>query len=178
VTDDRGASTTVSKDVSVTNLAPTAAFMVACSSLHCTLDASGSSDRDGTIVSYGWSFGDGTSATVTTASTAHDFPKAGNYMITLTVTDNAGAIALISQRINPISLSARRNKQSGLEKVDLSWNGIAGTSFDIYRNGAKIATVQATAYTDSINSKGSGTYTYKVCGPVSSVCSNTASVSF
>jgi PKD repeat protein len=178
VTDDRGSSTTASTNVSVTNTLPTAAFTVACSGLHCTLDASGSADKDGAIASYGWSFGDGSNSSVTTASTVHDFPKAGNYTVTLTVTDNAGATALITQRINPISVSARGYKQGGLDKVDLSWNGIAGTSYDLYRNGAKIATVLASAYADSINSKAPGTYTYVVCGPVGSVCSNTATVSF
>jgi PKD repeat protein len=177
VTDDRGASTTVSKEVAVTNLAPTAAFTVTCSSLHCTLDASRSADTDGTIETYGWNFGDGTAATVTTTSTTHAYPKAGNYTVTLTVTDNDGASASTPQRINPISLSARAYKQSGQQKADLAWNGVAGTSFDVYRNGAKIATVSTTAYTDTVG-KGTGSYTYKVCEPASATCSNEATVSF
>ncbi len=179
VTDDRGASTTVSKDVAVTNLAPTAAFTVTCSSLHCSLDASASADRDGRIVTYGWSFGDGTAGSVATTSTVHDYPKAGNYTVTLTVTDNAGASASTSQRINPISLTSRGYKQSGQQKVDLSWNGgPSGTSFDVYRNGVRIATAQTTAYTDNLDTRGSATYTYRVCAPVASTCSNDASVSF
>jgi PKD repeat protein len=177
VTDDRGASTTVAKEVAVTNLAPTAAFVVACSSLHCTLDASGSADRDGTIASYGWNFGDGNIGTVTTTSTTHDYPKAGNYTVTLTVTDNDGASASTPQRINPISLSARAYKQSGQQKVDLAWTGVAGTSFDVYRNGAKIATVSTTTYTDTVG-KATGSYGYKVCEPASATCSNEATVSF
>jgi PKD repeat protein len=177
VTDDRGASTTASKEVAVTNLAPTAALTVTCSSLHCTLDASKSADTDGVIASYGWSFGDGTAATVTTTSTTHDYPKAGNYTVTLTVTDNDGASASASQRINPISLSARAYKQGGQQKVGLAWNGIMGTMFDVFRNGAKIATVSTTAYTDTVG-KGAGSYTYTVCAPAFSTCSNEATVSF
>jgi PKD repeat protein len=177
VTDDRGASTTVSKDVAVTNLAPTAAFTVTCSGLHCTLDASRSTDPDGTIDSYGWSFGDGGGGSLTTTSTTHDYAKAGNYTVTLTVTDNDGANASTSQRINPISLSARAYKQSGQQKVDLAWNGVTGTTFDVFRNGVKIFTLSSTAYTDTV-AKGSGTYKYKVCDSASATCSNEATVSF
>jgi hypothetical protein len=42
----------------------------------------------------------------------------------------------------------------------------AGIGFDVYRNGTRTATVRANAYTDSLDKKGSGTYTYKVCACV------------
>ena len=51
-------------------------------------------------------------------------------------------------------------------------------SFDVYRNGVRIATVQTTAYTDNLDTRGSATYTYRVCAPAASTCSNDASVSF
>src|SRR5262249_29292558 len=126
VVDNAGASTTASKDVTVTNLAPTDAFTVTCSGLRCTLDADGSAVRDGSSATYGWSFGDGTSASLTTTSTVHAYTKAGSYTVTLTVTDNAGASTVTSRRINPISLSARGYTQNGQQKVDLTWNGAAG----------------------------------------------------
>jgi YD repeat-containing protein len=50
--------------------------------------SSGSFDPDGTIVSYHWNFGDGSS--VNTASPAHTYAAPGLYTATLTVTDNAG----------------------------------------------------------------------------------------
>jgi len=53
-----------------------------------TFDASSSSDSDGTIVSYEWDFGDeniGEGIQIT-----HPYAKAGNYTVTLTVTDNDG----------------------------------------------------------------------------------------
>jgi hypothetical protein len=46
----------------------------------------------------------------------------------------------------------------------------------VYRNGARIASLQAFTYTDTVTGKGS--FTYKVCVSANSVCSNTASVSF
>ena len=51
-------------------------------------NGSGSSDPDGTIVSYAWSFGDGASGTGATVS--HTYAAAGSYVAALTVTDNAG----------------------------------------------------------------------------------------
>jgi LysM repeat protein len=54
-------------------------------------DASGSTDADGSIESYGWDFGDGTSATATEAEVTHGYKEDGTYTATLTVTDNCGA---------------------------------------------------------------------------------------
>ena len=54
-----------------------------------TLDGLGSYDEDGEIVSYAWDFGNGDIAQGDTVQHAYD--EAGEYTITLTVTDNAGA---------------------------------------------------------------------------------------
>jgi len=52
-------------------------------------NGSRSYDRDGTIVSWRWSFGDGTTANSTTVT--HLYAEAGVYTVLLTVTDNDGA---------------------------------------------------------------------------------------
>jgi PKD repeat protein len=49
---------------------------------------SGSSDSDGTIVSYAWLFGDGTSGDG--ANVTHSYGAPGSYRVRLTVTDNGG----------------------------------------------------------------------------------------
>jgi PKD repeat protein len=54
-------------------------------------DASASSDADGTIASYAWNFGDGTTGAGVTAS--HSYAAAGVYAVTLTVTDNDSLVA-------------------------------------------------------------------------------------
>jgi len=51
-------------------------------------DGSGSSDADGTIVSYDWDFGDGTTGSGVLVE--HIYSVVGDYTITLTVTDNGG----------------------------------------------------------------------------------------
>ena len=53
-----------------------------------TFDAS-SSTPDGSIISYSWDFGDGTVGP-TTMGANHTYTKAGNYNVTLTITDNEG----------------------------------------------------------------------------------------
>ncbi len=53
--------------------------------------ANGSTDVDGTLVSYVWDFGDGNRGVGVTAS--HTYASTGDYEVTLTVTDSGGATA-------------------------------------------------------------------------------------
>ena len=57
--------------------------------LDVTFDASGSSDADGTIVSYAWQFGDGQTGSGVTVQ--HTYAEPAAYTARLTVTDDAGA---------------------------------------------------------------------------------------
>lgn len=52
-------------------------------------DGSGSGGTDGTISSYEWDFGDGSSATG--AHVSHSYSSTGDYTVTLSVSTNAGA---------------------------------------------------------------------------------------
>jgi subtilisin len=78
-----------------------------------------------------------------------------------------------------ISLSATGYKVQGLQKVDLTWSGATSGSVDIHRNGAKLTTTNNSgSYTDHINARGGGTYTYKVCEAGTDTCSAEVTVTF
>ena len=74
----------------VGNQAPTANFTKSCTLLDCTFNAGTSSDPNGSIVAYDWDFGDG--ATSTQVAPTHTYAANGTFNVTLTVTDNEGAI--------------------------------------------------------------------------------------
>ncbi len=60
VRDNGGASSAPrTQTFTVANARPVASFTVTCSGLTCAYDASASSDPDGTISSFSWSFGEG-----------------------------------------------------------------------------------------------------------------------
>jgi PKD repeat protein len=158
------------------NAPPTATFTSSCSALSCSFDAGASSDSDGSIGEYRWQFGDGTDANGKTAQ--HTYAGPGTYAVTLTVTDNGGASATESKRVTLIGLTARGYKVKGLQRVDLSWSGSNAASFDVYRDGARLATVAATNYTDNLSRNRPGTYRYWVCEAGTSTCSNRATVAF
>ena len=146
------------------------------------LNGSGSSDSDGSIVSYEWYEGATLLATGVSPTAALAL---GNHTVTLTVTDNEGATASDSVQINivaessGIALSTVGYKVKGLMKADLSWGGATSGNVDVYRNGSVITTtVNDWTYTDNINQRGSGTFTYKICEAGTSVCSNESAVVF
>lgn len=96
VTDGQGVTNVTTRTVAI-NQAPTAAFTQSCTSHDCAFDSSGSSDTDGSIVSYAWTFGDG--STSTAVSPSHTYVAAGTYSVTLTVTDNSGATGSVTQSV-------------------------------------------------------------------------------
>ncbi|MCD0453298.1 beta-propeller fold lactonase family protein [Actinocorallia sp. API 0066] len=55
-----------------------------------TFSADGSTDADGTIARYRWTFSDGTSKTTTTPTVTHTYPASGSRSVRVTVTDNEG----------------------------------------------------------------------------------------
>jgi PKD repeat protein len=84
---------------------PTATFDVAPSEPTVgetvSFDATGSNDPDGSITSYEWEFGDGTTATGRTVT--HDYATAGNYTVALTVTDGEGATNTATRTVRVVN---------------------------------------------------------------------------
>lgn len=83
------------------NKAPVATFTSACTELSCDMDGSASADPDGTITELAWDFGDG--QTGVGSNPAHTYASAGTFQVRLTVTDNLGSTASITQ---PVSVAA------------------------------------------------------------------------
>lgn len=167
-----------------TNSPPMASFTYSCTDLACDFDAGGSSDSDGSIASYDWTFGDG--ATATGAATSHTYAAGGTYTVTMTVTDDGGATDADAQDVTVtepssggITLTATGYKNKGRHAVDLSWTGATSTNVDIFRNGSLLTTTgNDGAYTDATSNRGGATYTYQVCEAGTSTCSNEATVVF
>lgn len=82
-----------SSDSNKINQIPVASFTFSCIDLSCDFDASASSDADGTIASYNWSF-DSMGAVV-----SNSFDSGGTYPVTLTVIDNRGAASSVTQDV-------------------------------------------------------------------------------
>ena len=92
--------------------------------LTVNFDGSGSYDPDGRVVSYKWSFGDGSGGDG--VSTSHTFSNPGTYTVVLTVTDDKGATGKDTISINvaiafdfdisisPTSWMARQNDMTSV----------------------------------------------------------------
>jgi PKD repeat protein len=85
--------------VRAANQAPIAVMSVPCTGLACDANGSASTDSDGSIVAYDWSFGDGGVATGPTPTT-HVYATPGAYVVTLAVTDNNGLQTSATQVVN------------------------------------------------------------------------------
>lgn len=165
------------------NVAPTANFTYSCSGLTCAF-TDGSTDSDGTIAAWSWSFGD--NATSTVQNPSRTYAAAGSYTVTLTATDNAGATGTTSKTVtvtapapDNITLTARGYRSGKTPKVDLTWAGSTAANIDVFRNGVKIvSTPNDGLHTDVLARGSAGTFTYKVCNASTAICSPNASVVF
>ncbi|MDC4206808.1 MAG: PKD domain-containing protein [Candidatus Manganitrophus sp.] len=86
------------------NQSPVARFTCTPSSgtgpLTTTCDASASSDPDGSIATFSWNFGDGTTGSGVT--TGHTYQNTGSYTVTLIVTDTMGGGGRPAERLRSI----------------------------------------------------------------------------
>lgn len=77
------------------------------------------------------------------------------------------------------TLSATGYKIKGRQRADLEWSGATTEPVKIQRDGITIATTANSGhYTDYIDRRGSGSYSYRVCESDFSSCSNEVKVVF
>ena len=102
-------------------------------------DASSSSDADGSIVSYEWTFGDNTAA-VSTSGTSHTYTQAGDYTATLKVTDNAGAVGTKTTTIQVRSPAGACQTSSATfqNHAMTAQSGAFTVDFDVTPSGANM----------------------------------------
>jgi PKD repeat protein len=98
-----------------------------------TFSSEGSSDADGTIVSFEWDFGDGSAGTG--ASPTHTYQGEGTFTVTLTVTDDGGAqgSGSTTATITPAPLPPTADTggpYSGLVGTPISFDGRASGDAD------------------------------------------------
>jgi len=132
---DGAASTPASFGLHVTadNLQPTAnpgGPYFGLTGIPLSMDGSGSSDPDGVIVTYAWNFGDNN--TGTGSKPTHTYAAAGNYIVSLTVTDNGAtplshtaltsasisnfiAANIVRNTTNPVKVTGNRQELFGIE---------------------------------------------------------------
>ena len=112
----------------VTNMLPQAVITTShpggYTPLSVTLNASQSTDPDGSIVSYSWQLGDGSS--YSQSQVDHTFRMLGQFSVTLTVTDNDGATSTATTTINVYAQIA------GLYSGDFLGNVPGGASTTVF----------------------------------------------
>ncbi|HYC32159.1 MAG TPA: PKD domain-containing protein [Gemmatimonadales bacterium] len=185
VTDAAGESNTLSQELTLgttppppENQAPVAAFTVACTSLECTFDGSGSTDADGTIASYAWDFGEpasGANNTSTEASPTHTYAvtEVTDFTVTLTVTDDDGTVSTPVTQTISVSPPAELQCETGggltnctLDLTSKATLVLTLTSNDCEFTGNQlriIAPVQQTVFLNGCN-EAEGTQ-YAITGP-------------
>jgi len=99
------------------NLKPVAIITDSCNDLTCTFSGTSSSDTDGTITSYQWSFGDGNSASGDQSQ--HNYDSSGSYTVSLTVTDNGG-LSDTADKVVSVSVNNSGGLISGVAVNNLS----------------------------------------------------------
>jgi PKD repeat protein len=127
--DDLGNVATVSQQVRADE-PPIASFDVTASpgsGQPTAFDAGDSADPDGSVVSYSWNFGDGT--TGSGATPTHVYAAPGTYSVTLTVTDSDGMVASTSESV-PVAgpMASFTAPAGGLIGAALSFDASASSS--------------------------------------------------
>ena len=138
-----------------------------------------STDSDGQIVSYQWDLGDGTSKSGAVVS--HTYAAAGDYVVTLTVTDDAGTATSTTKTVTieggqtdafPLRLQFGDKQPNGKARVKLAWEYATDDYYVVKRDGKVVGATEFTSYVDKFRHNGSINVEYQVCTS-GGICSET-----
>ncbi|HHW77384.1 MAG TPA: PKD domain-containing protein, partial [Xanthomonadaceae bacterium] len=138
-------STTTSKTISATAAAPVANFSASPRSGTAPLTTTFTNTSTGTIDSYSWNFGDGSTSTAQNAT--HSYTKPGTYTVKLTATGPAGTNTKTQTGYITVATASTTNisglvaaysfgETSGATVVDASGKGNHGTISGAARTGS------------------------------------------
>jgi len=99
-TDNSGSTGSASASETINDRPPVAVIASPSSApvnTSVTFDGTGSTDPDGTVVAWAWTFGDGTTGTGSVVT--HSYSTTGTFNVTLTVTDNSGNTGVATTQI-------------------------------------------------------------------------------
>lgn len=102
-----------------------------------SFDAKGSEDEDGEIVSYSYSFGDGTTAEGVDddAAVEHVYTKGGEYIVTLTVTDDGNDRAGALSDTDTVEITVNEKFTIASQAVSSDPIDVNSTTpFDVYKS--------------------------------------------
>lgn len=169
VVDNDGLANSASVTVNVSapeNIAPIAAasanVTTGTAPVPVIFSSAGSMDPDGSIASYRWEFGDGTSSTA--ASPSKTYMNAGNYTARLTVTDNRGASAastvavavkgdgaldvdVYQLTVAPLAAKGGNSATASIVVLDRNSRPVAGATISVKWSG--LVSTTSTGKTDS-----------------------------
>jgi len=168
VSDGTAIGPTAYQSSTVLNLAPSAQLeqrsVVAWVGEIVTFDGSTSSDLDGRITSYSWSWSDVSGASGAGVGSTFSFIPSGAASVTLIVVDDLGATATENQTFTPTAgpkvtqLEASADSQT----VELTWSYEGpNATFQIQRNGVIIDTVSVQEFSDMPLTAGQTMYTVR-----------------
>ena len=98
--------------------------------ININFNATSSFDLDGDISKYSWNFGDGTNGLG--ALTNHIYTAAGNYTVTLNVTDNDNNIGIDTTYVNIIQSLQIKPSNITIEKIEKDYNLVLTEFFYCY----------------------------------------------